>query len=101
MFAVLSKFTIANGPHLEAEVKQAFIDRPRLVESAPGFLRLDVLSPLENPDQIWLLTYWADEASFNSWYRTHHYQASHKEIPNGLRLVPNSTEICFFEYICS
>jgi heme oxygenase (mycobilin-producing) len=101
VFAVLSKFTIANGPRLAAEVKQAFIDRPHLVESAPGFLRLDVLSPLENPDQIWLLTYWVDEASFKAWYRTHHYQASHQEIPSDLKLVPHSTEIHFFEHICS
>lgn len=101
MFAVLSKFTIANGPALAAAVKQAFMDRPHLVESAPGFLRLDVLSPQENPAQFWLLTYWADEASFKAWYRTHAYQASHLEIPGGLKLVPESTELHFFEHICS
>lgn len=101
MFVALSKFTVANEPHLVAEVKQAFVDRPHLVEAAPGFLRLDVLSPLEDPGQIWLLTYWADEASFKAWYRTHHYQASHEAIPKDLKLVPNSTELHFFEYISS
>jgi heme-degrading monooxygenase HmoA len=101
VFVALSKFTVANEPHLVAEVKQAFVDRPHLVESAPGFLRLDVLSPLENPDQIWLLTYWADEASFKAWYRTHQYQASHQQIPKYLKLVPGSAELHFFEYICS
>lgn len=42
---------------MTAHVKAAFVHRPHLVENAPGFVRLDALSPLEEPDEIWLLTY--------------------------------------------
>ena len=101
MFVALSKFTIANGPEMADAVKSAFCNRPHQVETAPGFIRLDVLNPMENIREIWLLTYWADESSFKAWYRTHHYQAAHQNIPEGLKLVPASTEIQFFNHISS
>ena len=49
-FVALSKFVVAN--HLTPEVKRAFVARPHLVDSAPGFLRMEVLSPKERPKEI-------------------------------------------------
>ena len=97
MFVALSKFTVANG--MTPQVKEAFANRPHLVDSAPGFLRMDVISPLENPDEIWLITYWTDETSCRIWHRSHEYHESHKGIPKGLKLVPKSAQISFFEYV--
>ena len=71
MFIALSQFTIAN--EMTAEVKNAFVDRPHLVENASGFIRLEVISPLDNKDEIWLLTYWRDEESFKTWHHGHLY----------------------------
>lgn len=99
MFIALSKFTVANG--MTREVKEAFINRPHMVEKAEGFLRLEVLSPLDNSDEIWLLTYWYDEQSYKIWHHSHKYKEAHNDIPAGLKLVPRSTEIRFFEYVCS
>jgi len=96
---VLSKFVIANG--MAAEVKAAFRDRPRLVDGAPGFVRMEVLSPLERPEEIWLVTYWTDAASFEAWHHSHHYKESHRGIPGGLKLVPRETEIRRLEHVCS
>lgn len=61
-FVALSRFTISNG--MTAQVKQAFVERPHLVDGAPGFLPMEVISPVDEPDEIWLLTYWSDEESF-------------------------------------
>ena len=97
MFVAMSKFAIANG--MTAEVKQAFRDRPHLVDSAPGYVRMDVISPLDLPEEIWLITYWTDEASYRTWHRGHTYHESHKGIPKGLKLVPKRTEIRFFEHV--
>jgi heme oxygenase (mycobilin-producing) len=97
MFVALSQFTVANA--MAAQVKQAFIERPHLVENAPGFVRLDVISPIDNPEELWLLTYWADEQSYRAWHRSHMYHAAHKGIPKGLKLVPKSAAIRFFEYV--
>ena len=101
MFVALSKFTVANGLEMADAVKNAFSHRPHQVEAAPGFVRLDVLSPSDNCQEIWLLTYWADEVSFKGWYRTHHYQAAHHHIPAGLKLVPDSTQMQYFNHISS
>jgi heme-degrading monooxygenase HmoA len=68
MVLVLSQFKVANG--MTAQVKNAFLNRPHQVENAPGFLRLDVVSPVDQPDEIWLLTYWNDLASYEQWHKS-------------------------------
>jgi heme oxygenase (mycobilin-producing) len=98
-FVALSKFVIANGK--TAEVKEAFRQRPHLVDDQPGFVRMDVLSPLERPEEIWLVTYWTDAESFTLWHHSHLYHESHKGIPKGLKLVPGETKIRHFEHVCS
>jgi heme-degrading monooxygenase HmoA len=98
-FVALSKFVVAN--HLTPEVKQAFLARPHLVDSAAGYLRMDVLSPVDRPEEIWLITYWTDEESFKKWHHSHMYHESHKGIPKGLKLVPAETEIRYFEHVAS
>jgi heme-degrading monooxygenase HmoA len=99
MFIALSRFTIAN--EMTEQVKEAFRNRPHLVEAASGFLRLEVISPLDNLNEIWLLTYWQDEDSFKVWHHSHLYRDSHKGIPKGLKLVPGSAQLRFFEHVCS
>lgn len=99
MFVALSRFTIAN--EMAGEVKEAFVNRPGLVEAAPGFVRLDVISPVDDPQEIWLLTYWEDEASFRTWHHSHLYRDSHGGIPKGLKLVPRSASLSYFEHVSS
>jgi heme oxygenase (mycobilin-producing) len=96
---VVSRFVVANG--MEADVKAAFRDRPHLVDGVPGFLRMEVLSPLDRPQEIWLLTFWTDEPSCRAWHRGHQYHAAHKAIPKGLKLVPAETSLRGFEHIAS
>ena len=98
-FVALSKFVVANG--MTAEVKAAFRNRPHLVDAAPGYLRMDVISPLERPEEIWLLTFWTDEASFHAWHHSHLYHDSHKGIPKGLKLVPGQAQVSHFEHVAS
>ncbi len=95
MFSAISRFTIANG--MADAVRRAFRDRPHLVDGAPGFVRMEVMSPLDTPDEIWLLTWWADQASYRAWHRGHEYHESHRGIPKGLRLVPRSATVTLLE----
>lgn len=95
----MSRFVVANG--MTAQVKAAFHQRPHLVDHAPGFKRMDVISPVDRPEEIWLLTFWTDEASFGAWHRSHLYRDSHAGIPKGLKLVPSETVIRHFEHIAS
>lgn len=99
MFVAISRFAVANG--MESDVKEAFTFRPHRVDDAPGFVRLDVISPVDNPAEIWLVTYWQDEACYRDWHKSHEFHDSHKGIPKGLKLIPKSTELRFFNHICS
>ena len=99
MFVAMSRFTIANG--MTEPVREAFRCRPRVVEQAPGFVRMDVIGPADHQEEIWLITYWTDEESYRVWHRSHEYHASHAGIPKGLKLVPGSVRIDFFEHITS
>ena len=96
-FLAVSRFKVVNG--MAEAVRAAFEARPHLVDAAPGFLRMEVARPVEDPDEFWLLTYWADEASYRTWHHSHLYQESHKGIPRGLKLDPGATELRFFETI--
>jgi heme-degrading monooxygenase HmoA len=97
-FVALSRFTVA---HMSDQVKQAFRQRPHRVDTANGFVRMEVLSPCDSPNEIWLITYWTDESSYRTWHHSHLYQESHVGIPKGLRLVPKSVSIRFFEHVAS
>jgi heme-degrading monooxygenase HmoA len=98
-FVALSKFVIAN--EMEVAVKDAFVARPHLVDSADGFVRMDVLSPHDQPKEIWLITYWRDKTAFEAWHKSHVYHESHKGIPKGLKLRPSETEMRYFDLVAS
>jgi len=98
MFTAISSFEIANG--MENEVKDTFKNRPKQVENFEGFIRMDVLNPAQNPAQVWLLTQWKDKKSFTEWHHNHLKQ-SHGGIPKGLKLVPHSFSLRFFDHITS
>ena len=98
-FIAVSRFTVANG--MAGQVKDALAARPHLVDAAHGFLGMDVISPLDNPDEIWLLTRWADEASYHAWHAGPGRRESQRLIPRGLKLNPAATSVRFFRHVCS
>jgi heme-degrading monooxygenase HmoA len=98
-FIALSRFTVANG--MAEQVKDAFINRPHLVDTACGFLRMQVITPSDDLREIWLFTYWRNETSFKAWHRSHLYHDAHKGIPKGLKLVPRSASLRCFELVCT
>lgn len=90
MFIAMSKFTVANGME-EAQVKAAFRQRPHLIDSVDRFLGIQIMSPVDNPTEICLVTRWRDKQSYQSWHGSEEYHNSNRGIPQGLKLVPGST----------
>jgi heme oxygenase (mycobilin-producing) len=84
-----------------ADVKEAFLNRPHLVDEEPDFLSLEVLNPFDRPEEIWLVTYWTDAENFRRWHHSHLYQQAHRGIPKGVKFVPGTMEIRHFERVCS
>jgi heme-degrading monooxygenase HmoA len=98
-FVAISTFKVANG--MEDEVRRAFVERPHLVDTVPGFIRMDVLNPSGDPAEFWLLTYWTDEASFSAWHGSDEHRESHAGIPRGLKLDAAFTQVRTFAHIAS
>lgn len=82
---------------MEAEVRKAFLDRPRLVEGTPGFRGLDVLTDAKDSSVFLLLTRWTDAESFRAWHRSEAHHESHRLIPKGLKLDASFTSVTVAE----
>lgn len=95
MIVALSRFTIAND--MANEVRAAFRQRPHFVDVAEGYIGMEVMSPPDNPAEVWLFTRWRDEQCFLDWHKGHDYHDAHKGIPKGLKLIPGSAEIKILE----
>ena len=95
MILVVSRFEAQAG--LEEAVRQAFRDRPRLVDHAPGFLGMEVFTDPADPAVFCLVTRWADPASFDTWHESEAHRLSHKYMPKGLKLVPGFTQVSRLE----
>ena len=91
MILGMSRFKVANG--LDEEVKQAFLNRPHLVDHVPGFLGMETFTEENDPSAFYLLTRWTDAASFRSWHSSPAHHESHRGIPKGLKLDPTFTKI--------
>ena len=91
MVTVISRFRVRNG--VEAEVRSAFINRPRLVEKTVGFCGLDVLTDAADPSVFLLLTRWTNEERFRTWHRSEGHHQSHELMPRGLKLDASFTSL--------
>ena len=91
MVLVISRFRVANG--MEGQVQAAFVERPRLVDEAPGFLGLETFVDDEDESVFYLLTRWSDFDSFHRWHGSAAHRDSHRFIPKGLRLDPTFTQV--------
>ncbi len=86
MMVAISRFAVRNG--MEGDVRVAFENRPRSVDSVAGFLGLEVF---QTGATFVLLTRWTDEATFRAWHASPSHATSHAFIPAGLKLDPSQT----------
>ena len=91
MIVGLSRFKVANG--FEAQVKEAFLHRPHLVDHVPGFLGMETFTEEKDETAFYLLTRWTDAESFRAWHASPAHHASHRGIPKGLKLDPSFTKV--------
>ncbi len=98
MIVALSRFRVANG--MEGSVADAFLNRPRLVEHAEGFLGLEVFTDSSDASVFYLSTRWSTESAFRRWHSSDAHHASHKGIPKGLKLDPAFTQLLIMEPLC-
>ena len=65
MFVTMNRIPVR--PEYREAFEEAFRQRARLVDQAPGFLRNLVLRPKNPEDPYIVLTFWESEAAFWAW----------------------------------
>ena len=98
MILGMSRFKVANG--LEEKVKEAFLERPHLVDHVPGFLGMETFTEEKDASAFYLLTRWTDAESFRAWHASPAHHESHRGIPKGLKLEPSFTKIFVLDRLC-
>ncbi|WP_153503649.1 antibiotic biosynthesis monooxygenase family protein [Cumulibacter manganitolerans] len=54
-------------PQAGPELERRFAARAGAVESSPGFLGFQLLRPTAGEERYFVVTHWADEASYAAW----------------------------------
>ena len=97
MIQAVSRFRVRNG--MEAAVRNAFFDRPHLVDQVPGFLGMEVFADSGDPAAFYLHTRWTDAESFRHWHASDAHRQSHSGIPRGIKLDPAFAHVLILERI--
>ena len=97
MIVAMSRFRVLN--HRERDVRQAFLDRPRLVDGQAGFLGLAVFQDQADCAILYLVTRWSDVSSFRTWHSSQAHKDSHESMPKGLKLDSAFTELRILERV--
>lgn len=87
MILGMSCFKVASG--LEAKVKEAFLDRPHLVDHVPGFLGMETFTEEQDATAFYLVTRWTNAESFRAWEASPAYDELHRGITDGVALEPS------------
>ena len=73
--------TVMNRIPVKAEYAEAFEarfrDRARLVDGLPGFVRNEVLRPMEPGQPYIVLTYWENREAFEAWTASDAFREGH------------------------
>ena len=78
MIVVSNRIQVAKGR--ERDFEKRFEGRARLVETMPGFVRLEILRPIKS-DYYSVVTHWQDEASFRAWTESPEFKEAHNNRP--------------------
>jgi heme oxygenase (mycobilin-producing) len=78
-FVVSSEVTIS--PEGAGTLERSFRDRLHLVETAPGFQRIEVWRDLAHPGVFQMVSWWDSVDSFRTYMRSDEHHVSHARIP--------------------
>ena len=75
--AVVKINAINVPPQAAEELERRFAARAGVVEGSPGFLGFQLLRPVAGETRYFVVTHWADDASYEAW-RDGDARAAHK-----------------------
>lgn len=80
MFVSMSQFEVPAAD--AAAIEEAFANRPRQVDSFPGFLGLEVYRDSLRRGRMYLLTRWRNREDFQTYMRSDAFKSTHQQ-PHG------------------
>jgi len=78
MIVISNRIQVAKGQEEAFEAR--FKDRAGLVETRPGFIRLEVLRPIQSEYYV-VLTYWETFEDFKAWTESREFMEAHRNRP--------------------
>ncbi len=78
MIVVANRILVSKGH--EKAFEERFQNRVRKVDSMKGFVRNEVLRPVES-DYYVVLTYWESKEAFEAWTKSEEFREAHKSRP--------------------
>lgn len=93
---VINALTVPEGHG--AELEQRFAARRHAVDQQPGFEGFQLLRPTAGESRYFVVTQWADQASFEAWRDSEANQKAHAH-GGGKRPVAHGAELLEFEVV--
>jgi heme-degrading monooxygenase HmoA len=78
MYVSMSRLRVAASE--SGALVDAFRRRAHLVDDAPGFIDLEVWRSDRDPEEVLMVSRWADRASFTAYMRSEQHRVSHDRI---------------------
>jgi len=76
MYVVANRVPVASG--WEEQFEERFRRRAGQVDKQPGFVRMDILRPVDEDSPYVVLTTWEDEAAFDNWVGSEDFKLAHQ-----------------------
>lgn len=81
------------------ELEQRFASRKHAVDDAPGFEGFRLLRPVKGEDRYFVVTYWADQESYEAWRDGDARKAHQGEKGEKPQPVATGAELLEFEVV--
>lgn len=87
-------------PQAGPELEKRFAARSAEVDKMPGFEGFELLRPTDGTNKYFVVTRWADEASFDAWVSSQSFASEHaKAASPDAKPVSSHAELLSFEVV--
>lgn len=100
MIVAISKLTVTNG-NADALATQ-YQQRSHFVETAEGFISMEVLRHVDNPCEFLVYTRWQTRAHFDAYYKALAFRQAHQKIasiPGGIKVDRETKLLDVYEVV--
>ena len=77
MFVMMNHMKVP--PKWQEHFEEIFKDRKRAVDRRPGFIRAEILKPVEGDTYI-VMTHWDSKQDFQAWVGSEEYKEGHQRV---------------------